>query len=115
MRTSTDRRESKLVEELTAGMPALITCDDWFTASDGGEYNRVWGRVKVFQAKELFGFDPKAGANFFVQVGHGEGAVLIAGCRIHYATLCPQCPNLPGKCFVPPSERQAANSGDDHA
>lgn len=87
------------------GVTALITCDDWFTAPDGADYNRAWGRCTILEAKRLFGFDPKAGANYFVQVGSGEGAALIAGCRIHYAVLTSVAPPGAGRCYIPPSER----------
>jgi hypothetical protein len=78
--------------------------DYWFSAPDGLDYRLVWGRGYYLEAKKLFGFDPKAGANFFVQVGEGDGSILIAGCRVHYAVRSDHPPkNL--IVYIPPSER----------
>lgn len=90
------------------GALAHIVTDDWFAAPDGVDYKGAWGRVVVHNAKELFGFDPKAGAAYFLQVGEGEGAVLIAGCKLHYAVLSSKPPHGSARCYIPPSERSRA-------
>lgn len=85
---------------------ALVICDDWFTAPDGGDYKMTWGTTRCHEAKRLFGFDPKAGANFFLLVGEGDGAMLIAGCRVHYAFASDAPPPAQlSRCYVPPSDR----------
>ena len=63
------------------GEMLLVTTDDWFS---GG----VWGLCKVVEAKEIFGFKPSGNANWYLQVGTGEDAVFVAGCRVHYAQIC---------------------------
>jgi hypothetical protein len=85
----------------------LINCDDWFVGPDGEMYSAVWGYCKVMQTKDTLGFNPARSANWFVQVGTGEGAVVIAGCRIHYAVQCINRPKqLDHKYEDPNSKRQ---------
>jgi hypothetical protein len=62
----------------------LITTNDWFHAKDGQNYKAVWGKAQVVEAKNELGFIPKAGTNWYVRVGEGEGSMIIAGCQVHY-------------------------------
>lgn len=65
--------------------PLLVQCE-WFYALDGNRYNAVWGTVRMMRFKGAFGFEPKAGANWWLRIGEGRSAVLVAGCQIHYIT-----------------------------
>ncbi len=71
------------------GDTALIQADDDFVAPDSNWYRCAVGPVTFIQAKALLGFEPRQSANWFAQVGYGNRAVLIAGCRIHYAIPFP--------------------------
>lgn len=72
----------------------LVNTDDWFFAPDGQQYKAVWGRARIFEAKEMFGFRPTGDANWYLQVGSEDcvSPIFIAGCRIHYAFVCPNPP-----------------------
>jgi len=71
----------------------LITTDEWFFAKDGQSYRAIWGKVKIIEGKDLLGLTPKNSANWYAQIGEDEESiVLIAGCRIHYAQMCPTVP-----------------------
>ena len=75
------------------GMIGAVTCDDWVFAPDGQEYRTLFGPLTVIKARDLFGFEPKApSTNWYIRVGEGEGAILVAGCRIHQAILCTRKP-----------------------
>lgn len=76
----------------TDGEYLLVNTDDWFLAKDGNNYKAVWGKCKIVEAKDIFGFKPTNGTNWYLQVGDGENAIFIAGCRIHYAQICLQRP-----------------------
>lgn len=65
----------------------LIQTDDWFIAPNGQKYSSVWGMCKILDAKELLGFRPAQSTNWYLQVGDGDKAMFIAGCRIHYAHI----------------------------
>jgi hypothetical protein len=78
---------------ITPGKRYLITADHWFLAPDGEEYRGVWGKCKVVEAKEQFGFVPqRPSTNWFLQVGEGENSMILAGCQIHYAVECDKKP-----------------------
>jgi len=81
---------------LQPGTLALVMSDDYFLSPDGRQLRCVFGPVTVLRAKDWLGFEPKNSANWFVQVGQGERAVIIAGCRVHYA--------LPGVTAPPSAE-----------
>lgn len=70
----------------------LIHTDDWFYTKDGNQYHAVWGKCKPVEAKDLFGFKPSGDTNWYLQVGENENAMFVAGCRIHYAQICPDRP-----------------------
>lgn len=72
---------------IVAGMLGAVTYDDWFFAPDGDQYRTAFGPITIHKAKSLFGFEPKNSANWYVQIGYGEKAILLAGCRIHAAML----------------------------
>jgi len=72
----------------TEGALMFVMTDDWVLYPDGNQYKGFWGWCKIIEAKELFGFRPAGDANWFLQIGRGENAMLIAGCRIHYAVFC---------------------------
>lgn len=75
---------------------AFIHCDDWFTAPDGSRRCGAYGPATILRAQDLLGFRPRNSADWFVQIGFGARAVLIAGCRIHYAIPFPSgCPRNP--------------------
>ena len=66
----------------------LITTNVWFTAKDGQLYKAVWGKCKIHTIKDALGFEPKAGANWFIQIGPGEDTMFIMGSQINYAQVC---------------------------
>lgn len=70
----------------------LITTDDWFKGPDGLDYKSIWGPVDLITAKALLGFDPKNSTNWFAAVGRPGRQVILMGCRIHYAVMCPKRP-----------------------
>jgi hypothetical protein len=74
------------------GTIALIKPDEWFYGPDGHAYTAVYGPVFAIKAELVLGFKPKNSADWFLQVGEGDKAVLLAGCRIHYAGLFSKCP-----------------------
>lgn len=84
--------ESAPIPQFENGTVLAITGDDWFFAPDGQQYRTAFGPVTVLRAKDLLGFEPKNSANWFAQVGYGDGAILMAGCRIHYAMLTSKPP-----------------------
>lgn len=72
---------------IAPGTLAAVTFDDWFFAADGQNYRVAFGPVTIIDAKEVLGLAPKNSANWYAQVGFGDGAVLLAGCRIHSAII----------------------------
>jgi len=77
----------------------LVGFDDWFTAPDGGQYQGAYGPVTILRAEDLLGFKPKGSADWFAQVGYGDKAVLLAGCRIHTASPTQTFKGAPGKIY----------------
>ena len=71
----------------------LITTDDWFFSKDGNQYKAIWGKCFIKKADEVLGFKPSQSANWYLQVGNDENAVIIAGCRIHYTQICLEKPS----------------------
>lgn len=69
------------------GRVLTVNFDDWFWAPDGQQYWCAYGPVFVHKAEDVLGFKPKGSADWYLQVGEGERAVLLAGCRIHSAML----------------------------
>lgn len=80
------------VAELPRGTVALVKPDDWFYGADGRSYAAAYGPIFALKAEDVLGFKPKNSADWFLQVGEGARAVLIAGCKIHYAGLFDSCP-----------------------
>ena len=73
----------------------LITTDNWFFAPDGEKYCGVWGRVNVHSDTDILGIKTnEKSTNWYVWVGSDDKGVLVAGCQIHYATICPEPPPL---------------------
>ena len=64
-----------------------VQFDEWFFAPDGQQYRVAFGPCFVTKARELFGFEPKNSANWYVRVGADDKAVLLAGCRVHAVQL----------------------------
>jgi len=74
----------------------LITTDNYFFAPDGKQYRAVWGEVTVGEFKSEFGFE-NAGtghAKWFARIGSDEKGLIVAGCQIHYACMCPVKPDI---------------------
>ena len=67
------------------GIRALVTFDSAFMAPDGEMYKAAWGPCYYIPAKTALGFDPRLAANWYLQVGHGDACVFVAGCQVHYA------------------------------
>jgi hypothetical protein len=67
----------------------LVNTDEYWFARDGQQYKAFWGNCRIRKADEIFGFKPTGGStNWYLQVGDGDGAMFLAGCRIHYAQVC---------------------------
>lgn len=76
------------------GNKFLITTDNWFFAPDGRQYRAVWGKVNVFSSDDTLGIKTNMrSTNWYVIVGEGNKQVVIAGCQVHYATMCNEQPN----------------------
>ncbi len=76
----------------TTGANLVIKTDDWFLV-EGANYQYFWGKCFIRTAEEIFGFTPSGNStNWFIQIGEGEGALVIAGCRIHYARVSANAP-----------------------
>lgn len=92
--------------------PLIITTDNWFLAPDGHQYKHVWGTARVVNAETVLGRKPERSADWFVVVGEGFGAVMIAGCQIHYVVQCDIAPPMVQKdgmtCYVPLSCRSGS-------
>ena len=74
------------------GEVMLVTLDNWFWAKDGQQYRAVWGRCRIVEAKDIFGFKPSHGTNWYLVAGAGDNTMVIAGCQIHFAQLCLEQP-----------------------
>lgn len=63
-------------------------------APDGGQYNAVWGKImSVNSDEETLGIRTNdRSSNWYLVVGTKKNHVIIAGCRIHYATRCEKRP-----------------------
>jgi hypothetical protein len=72
-----------------SGDTAVVQADEDFLAPDGHWYRSAIGPVTMIRAKDVLGFEPRNSANWFAQIGINEKAVVIAGCRIHYAIPFP--------------------------
>jgi hypothetical protein len=71
----------------------LVTFDEWFVAPDGDTYSASWGKCKVLNIEDVFGFKPlKPSTNWYLQIGENDKEVIVAGCQIHYAVRCPEKP-----------------------
>lgn len=87
----------------TEGELLLLQLDDWYHHRDGTQYHNIWGRVRIVPAANILGFRPTGNqANWYAVVGSGEHAIIIAGCRIHYAQVC----------LAPPSKVNTLHVGD---
>ena len=75
------------------GARCVVTTDDFFVDKDGNQFRAVWGLCKIHEGKKVLGFDPKGSASWVMQVGTGEGALFIMGCRIHYLQVCDKQPS----------------------
>lgn len=82
------------LKAIEPGMLALVTTDEWFFAPDGQEYRGAFGPCHIVKAEDLMGFRPKNSADWFLQVGYGDKAVLLAGCRVHYAAMATAMPKV---------------------
>ncbi len=74
----------------------IVTADDWFYGPDGNTYKAVYGQVYVIETNKLIGFKPEGGsgvANYVFAVGKPGKQIILAGCRVHYVTMCPSRPN----------------------
>lgn len=48
--------------------------------------------MRIIEAKDMLGFQPKNTANWIIAVGNDDRAIFIMGCRVHYAMLCNEPP-----------------------
>jgi hypothetical protein len=77
---------------IQSGTIALVKPDEWFYGPDGRAYTAAYGPITAIKAEQVLGFKPKNSADWFLQVGYEDKAVLLAGCRVHYAGLFAKCP-----------------------
>ena len=72
----------------------IVTTNDWFIAPDGNNYRAAWGKCKMFKIEDVFGFTPaRPSTNWYLQIGEGDGSIIVAGCQIHYAIKCKNSPD----------------------
>lgn len=67
----------------------IISTDDWFYGPDGASYKAVYGPVDLLTAKAILGFDPKQSTNWMLAIGFPGNQLIMMGCRVHYAMMCP--------------------------
>ena len=72
----------------------LINTDNWFIAPDGKEYKAVWGHVEILSDSILGVSTNRNATNWYAKIGSDTNHVIVAGCQIHYATLCNEKPNI---------------------
>ena len=72
----------------------LINTDNWFIAPDGKEYKAVWGQVEILSDSILGVSTNRNATNWYAKIGSDTNHVIVAGCQIHYATLCNEKPNI---------------------
>lgn len=72
----------------------LITTDNWFIAPDGEHYKAAWGRVNILEDTFLGVKTNRQSTNWFAKIGGDDMEVIIAGCQIHYAVRCDECPEM---------------------
>lgn len=85
------------------GVNLLVNFDDWAILGPNGEsYKAAWGKCFVKQTEDAVGFTPKgdSSTDWFMQIGEGEGALFVFGCRIHYVRLMSEKPNNPTQILV---------------
>lgn len=71
------------------GKKMILTLDDGIFCPDGFMYWSVLGRVKIFPAEAILGFQPKgAHANWYVEVSGETEKMYIGGCRIVKSLTC---------------------------
>ena len=84
--------EKSLIEQFEE-RNLLVSTDNWFYAPDGQMYRSAWGKVKVYDKQQTLGIKPDAkSTSWYATVGEGDGAIVIAGCQIHYAIVCDNRP-----------------------
>lgn len=74
------------------GATYLVTVDEWFYASDGQAYRAAWGPCFLRRVEDVLGFRPSRSTNWFLQVGEGDGALILAGCQIHFLQRTDEAP-----------------------
>lgn len=77
---------------MNKGDKYLINLDNWFIAPDGKEYKAVWGTVEILNDNILGITTNRNSTNWYAKVGSDKKHVIVAGCQIHYATLCNEKP-----------------------
>lgn len=78
---------------IISGEYYLVTASEWFITPPGYHCKAAWGKCKIVRAEEVFDFTPqRPSTNWFLEIGHGEDSIIIAGCHIHYAVKCKNRP-----------------------
>ena len=74
--------------------PLLVTFSQWFFAPDGNSYRAAWGIVQIYSDEATLGIKTNnKSSNWYISVGIGDKAVVVAGCQIHYAVVSKDRPN----------------------
>lgn len=100
--------ERTLDEVAVPGMPVngrylgwlLVQPDDWVLGRDGKRYSSLWGETWAVRAKDLLGGLPGGGHANFVLVMGRTNPIVVAGCRAHYVTVCPDRPTVPECLYI---------------
>lgn len=72
----------------------LVTTDNWFYAPDGRKYRAAGGKMKVHEDSDILGVKTNRNStDWYLTLGEGGGAILVAGCQVHYAVVCPDQPS----------------------
>lgn len=72
----------------------LITTDNWFVAPDGQHYKSAWGKVQILEDSLLGVKTNRNSTNWYAKIGGDDMEIIVAGCQIHYAVKCNECPSL---------------------
>lgn len=84
--------DRKHLIDLMTRYPILVTTSQWFRATDGQQYNAVWGRATIISATALLGFEPTLSTNWLMIFDGGPQTLVVGGCQINYMQICPDEP-----------------------
>lgn len=77
------------------GDSVLVTCERWFVAPDGNNYDSVFGIVHgIYNSEDALGIEVNdKSKDWYLEIGN----MVIAGCQINYAIKTDVCSSAPQK------------------